>query len=126
VDKHEEAMLKSLVAIAWADGHFVDEEAEILEAMLSTFDIDAEGAAIMREYAKTPRTLDDVPVAELTLPERALLLRHGVILSHIDGGQDGDERAVLDALVKKLEIPDAEATELIAAAEAEARELLDL
>jgi len=126
VEKHEEAMLKSLVAIAWADGHFAEEEAEVLEAMLSTFHIDAEGAALVRTYAKTPRTLDDVPVAELSIPERAQLLRHAVILSHIDGGQDDAERRVLRAVVKKLEIPEQEATRLIAEAEDEARELLDL
>jgi len=126
LDKHEEAMLKSLVAIAWADGHFVDEEAEVLEAMLSTFQIGEEGAAYMREYAKTPRSLEDVPVAELAIPERGVLLRHAVILSHIDGGQDDEERAVIHAVVKKLEIPEEEARELIEEAEAEARELLDL
>jgi len=119
-------MLKSLVAIAWADGHLAEEEAEVLEAMLSTFQIGEEGASLMREYAKTPRSLDDVPVAELAIPERELLLRHAVILSHIDGGQDAEERAVIDAVVRKLEIPEAEARELIEEAEAEARDLLGL
>ncbi len=126
MERHEEAMLKSLVAIAWADGHFAEEEAEVLEAMLSLFEIEPRGAELMREYAKTPRTLDDVPVAELTVPERALLLRHAVILSHIDGGQDAEERATLAAVVKKLEIPEKQAEEIIAEAEAEASELLGL
>ncbi len=124
MEKHVEAMLKALVAIAWADGRLDDEESEIIEAMVSRLEVSEQGAAWLREYAKTPRTLDDVPVAELTVPERAELLRHAVILSHIDGGQDGDERALLAAVAKKLEIDDAEASALIADAEEEAAELL--
>src|SRR5262245_12554395 len=62
VQHHQDAMLRSLVAIAWADGHFADEEAEIIEALISTFELGEEDAAKVREYAKTPRSLDDVPV----------------------------------------------------------------
>lgn len=126
MDAHEEAMLKSLVAIAWADGHLAEEEAEVIEAMLSTFHIDEDGAEFFREFARTPRSLDDVPVAELTIPERKTLLRHAVLLSHIDGGQDDQERTVLMAVVKKLALPEGEAQALIAEAEAESRDLLDL
>jgi uncharacterized tellurite resistance protein B-like protein len=125
MDKPQEAVLKSLVAIAWADGQLDEEESEVLEAMLSTLKVGGEDAARLREYARSPRSLDDVPVAALSSAERAQLLRHAVILSHIDGRQDDAERSVLSAVVKKLEIPEREAEELIARAEDEARELLD-
>ncbi len=126
MEKHQEAMLKSLVAIAWADGHFADEENEIVEAMIGIFEIDAEGAELMRAYARTPRTIDDVPVAEIAPGDRDLLLRHAVILSYIDGEQDDEERAVIAAVVKKLGIPESAAAPIILDADVEARALLGL
>ncbi|MBC7171607.1 MAG: TerB family tellurite resistance protein [Polyangiaceae bacterium] len=119
-------MLKSLVSVAWADGHFADEESEILEAMISLFRVDAEGAELMRAFARTPRTVDDVPFADLGPDDRALLVRHAVILSYIDGEQDDEEREVIAEIVKRLEIPESEAATLILAADTEARELLGL
>lgn len=124
MEKQQEAMLKSLVAIGWADGHFADEEGEILEAMVAVFKVDAAGAAFMREYARIPRTLDDVPVAELSPDDRELLVRYAVILSYIDGEQDDDEREVIRGVVQKLGIPTDEAARLILAADDEARLLI--
>lgn len=126
MDKQQEAMLKSLVAIAWADGHFADEEAEVIEALISTFSLGDEGASLVREYAKSPRSLDDVPVSELSAEDRHTLLSHAVILSYIDGGQDDAEREVLDQLVAKLEVEPAEAKALMAEADERARRLLDI
>lgn len=123
---YQDAMLKSLVAIAWADGHFADEEAEVIEALVSTFELGDEDAAKVREYAKTKRTLDDVPVTDLSAEDRRLLLQHAVILSYIDGGQSETELEVIDELVDKLKIPEKEADELIAAANTRAKRLLDL
>jgi uncharacterized tellurite resistance protein B-like protein len=119
-------MLRSLVAIAWADGHFADEEAEIIEALISTFELGEEDAGKVREYAKTPRTLDDVPVAELSSDDRKLLLQHAVILSYIDGGQSEVELDVIDDLVDRLSIPEKEADEIIASANQRAKRLMDL
>jgi uncharacterized tellurite resistance protein B-like protein len=119
-------MLRSLVAIAWADGHFADEEAEIIEALISTFELGEEDAAKVREYAKTQRSLDDVPVAELSPEDRKLLLQHAVILSYIDGGQSEVELDVIDELVDRLSIPEKEADDLIAAANQRAKRLMDL
>lgn len=123
---YQDAMLKSLVAIAWADGHFADEEAEVIEALVSTFELGEADAAKVREYAKTKRTLDDVPVTELSNEDRRLLLQHAVVLSYIDGGQAESELDVIDELVDRLKIPEKEADELIAAANTRAKRLLDL
>lgn len=126
MEKYQEAMLKALVAVAWADGHFADEETEIVEAMISLFRVDAEGSELMRSFARVPRTIDDVPVAELSPADRKLLVRHAVILSYIDGEQDDDEREVIAEVVKKLDIPENEAARLILDADVEARNLLGL
>lgn len=123
---YQDAMLKSLVAVAWADGHFAEEEGEVIEALVSTFELGEADAAKVREYAKTKRTLDDVPVAELSGEDRRLLLQHAVILSYIDGAQGGAELDVIDALVDKLGIPEKEADELVAAANTRAKRLVDL
>lgn len=123
---YQDAMLRSLVAIAWADGHFAAEEGEIIEALISTFELGEGDAAKVREYAKTRRTLDDVPVTELSADDRRLLLQHAVILSYIDGGQSEVELDVIDELVDRLHIPEKEADELIASANQRAKRLMDL
>ena len=123
---NQDAMLRSLVAIAWADGHFASEEGEVIEAMISTFGLSDEDAARVRVYAKTKRTLADVPVAELEEEERRTLLQHAVILSYIDGGQSEQELDIIDELVDRLGIPEKEADALIASANERARGLLDV
>jgi tellurite resistance protein len=119
-------MLRSLVAIAWADGHFADEEGEVIEALISTFELGERDAARVREYARTPRTLEDVAVTELSEEDRRLLLQHAVILSYIDGGQSERELEIIDELVDRLGVPEKEADALIAGANERAKKLLDL
>ena len=126
MEDHQEAMVKSLVAVAWADGRMDDNEGEVIEALISAFAIQGEDATRIRDYAKTPRTIDDVPLTELSDHDRRMLLQHAVILTYIDGEQSDAEVKVLDALVKKLHLPEAEAKELLAAAEQRAKRLLDL
>ena len=124
--ENHEAILKSLVALAWSDGHLSEEEGEVIEAMLSTFRISGADADMVREYAKSPRSIEDVPVAELSAEDRRTLLQHAVVLSYIDGEQDDAERDTLDDLISRLEIPEAEAKELMSAADERARNLLDV
>ena len=126
VKENQDAMLRSLAAIAWADGHFASEEGEVIEAMISTFGLTDEDAAKVRAFAKTPRTLDDVPVAELSADDRRNLLQHAVILSYIDGGQSEQELDIIDELVDRLGVPEKEADALIAAANERARSLFDV
>jgi hypothetical protein len=102
------------------------EETEVIEALLSAFDIGGDDAAKIRDYAKTPRTVDDIDLTELSAHDRRLLLQHAVILTFIDGTQSADEVAVLDKLVDKLHVPADEAKELLASASARAKRLLDL
>jgi len=126
MEDHQQAMVKSLVAVAWADGRMESEEHEIVEALLSAFDVSEDDAQALREYAKTPRTLEDVPLTELSTDDRRLLLQHAVILTYIDGDQSQREVEVLGELIQKLRIPDDEAKALLASAETRAKRLLDL
>ena len=126
MQEHQEAMLKSLVAVAWADGRLEGEEHEVIEALLSAFDVAGDDAEKIREYAKTPRTLADVPLTDLGAEDRRVLLQHAIILTYIDGHQSDDEKKLIDELVVKLRLPAEEAKELLEAAEGRAKRLLEL
>lgn len=123
---YQEAMLKSLVAVAWADGRVDAEEHEVIEALLSAFQVAGEDAEHIREYAKSPKAIEDVPISDLSASDRRVLLQHAVILTYIDGTQSDKEKEVLDALVHKLRVPAEEASQILADADARAKRLLSL
>jgi tellurite resistance protein len=126
MEDYQEAMLKSLVAVAWADGRVEAEEQEVIEALLSAFEVAGKDADTIREYAKTPRAIADVPVSDLSAADRRALLQHAVILTYIDGHQSDEEKAVLQELVKKVRVPEDEAKGILAAAEDRAKRLISL
>jgi tellurite resistance protein len=124
--EQDRAILKSLVSVAWADGRVSTEESEVLEGLLQAFEANQDEAAEIREYAKSPRTLADIPLSELSADDRRILLQHAVLLTFIDGEQAPEEKALLFELCEKLRIPAAEANSLLAAAEGRAKRFLDL
>jgi tellurite resistance protein len=126
MEDYQEAMVKSLVAVAWADGRVDGEETEVIEALLSSFEIAGPDADRIREYAKSPRTLDDVPITDLSASDRRALLQHAVILTYIDGHQSEKEKEILAQLVTKLRIPADEAGSLLAQADERAKRLISL
>lgn len=123
---HEQdmAILKSLVAVAWVDGHFASEEREHLDALISAFGATEAEAEAVRAYASTPKGLTDIPLTELSADDRRTLLNHAVVLTHIDGAQSDDEAKLVRDLWAHLRIPEAEASQIIAAAEARVKRLL--
>ena len=123
---YQEAMVKSLVAVAWADGKVEDEETEVIDALISAFELEGDDADAIREFAKTPRTLDEIPLTELSLHDRRMLLQHAVIVTFIDGEQSSEEAALLDDLQQRLHLDDAEAKELRDMATSRAERLLQL
>lgn len=126
MEDYQEAMIKSLVAVAWADGRVEAEEHEVIEALLSAFEVAGKDADAIREYAKTPRAIADVPVSDLSAADRRALLQHAVILTYIDGHQSDEEKQVLSELVKKVRVPEDEAKSILAAAEERAKRLISL
>jgi len=77
----------------------------------------------VRQYASTRRSVDDVPIAELSYDDRRVLLQHAVLLTLIDGEQAESEKKLLDELCRKLRIPEVEATGIISMAERRAADL---
>ena|ERR1041384_2285499 len=120
------AVVKGLVSVAWADGHVSREETEVLDALLEAFHALPSESYELRKFAQSPRSLADVPVAELGFAARRQLLQHAVLLSYVDGKQDEKEKALLEQLVTALEIPPLEARDLMRDADENARQLLKL
>jgi prepilin-type processing-associated H-X9-DG protein len=120
------AVVKGLVSVAWADGHVTTEETEVLEALLEAFHALPSEAIEVRKFATTPRSLADVPIADLGFAARRQLLQHAVLLSYVDGKQDEKEKELLSQLITLLEIPPVEARDLMRESEDRAKELLKL
>jgi tellurite resistance protein len=120
------AILKALVSVAWADGDFGQQEREMLDALLVAFDATDDQSKELRTYAESKRTLDDVPIEELSSDDLRVLVQHAVLLTFIDGAQNDKEKAFVQELARYIGIPDAEATQLIASAEERAKRNLKL
>ena len=114
----EKNIVRSLVAVAWADGKLESGESSVIEGLLTGFDAsDAEEQELL-DYARTRRTLEkDIPLAELTREDRELLLANAALLTHADGEQTGDETEVLDQLIGILGFSDEEAHEILSGAD---------
>ena len=125
---HEEdiAIVKALVPVAWADGEFAEQEMETLEALLDAYSATDEERKALKEYAKVPRTLDDIELQALSADDRRVLLQHAVLLSFADGKQHPDEAELLARLAVKLKIPEAEARASMKAAAERAEKFLHL
>jgi tellurite resistance protein len=126
MDEQQFAIIRSLVPVAWADGHFADKETEMLEALLDAYEATEDEKKSLRDYAKEKRTLDDINLQELSDSDRRVLLQHAVLLTFADGKQHADESKFLVDLASKLRVPTEEAKSVIGEAEARAKKNLNL
>jgi tellurite resistance protein len=120
------AILKALVSVAWADGDYGQQEREMLDALLVAFDASDDQSKELRTYAETKRTLDDIPIEDLSADDLRVLVQHAVLLTFIDGSQNEKEKGFIQELARYIGIPDAEATQLISSAEERAKRNLKL
>lgn len=120
------AIVKSLVSVAWADESFADAEREMVEALISAFDATEAQAKELRDYAGAKKTLEDIPIDELSDDDCRVLLQHAVLLSYVDGEQAEAEKKLIVDLAHKLGIPDDESKSLIDLAETRAKRFLNL
>lgn len=124
--EQEFAIVRALVPVAWADGHFAEKEQEMLDALLDAYSASEDEKKQLRDYAKEKRTLDDINLQDLSAADRRVLLQHAVLLTFADGHQQAEESKFLDELAAKLKVPADEAKAVIAEAEARAKKHLDL
>ena len=114
----EKNIVKSLVAVAWADGQMEDSEASVVEGLLCGFDASPEEEKEILAYAKTPRSLQkDIPLAELSEADRELLLSNAALITLADGEQSESENLVLAELARMLGFDAEKTAEIIASAE---------
>jgi tellurite resistance protein len=110
----EKSIVKSLVAVAWADGKVEQPESHVIEGLLAGFDASDEEEKEILEYAKEKRTLDkDVPFASFGSEERELLLANAALLTHADGEQSESEKELLDKLIDLLGFSGDEASSIL-------------
>jgi len=118
------ALLRSLIAVAWADGKVAEEETALIESLIESFGADANEAEEFRAFAAEPRTLDDVPLDDLDAGSRRRLLQLAVLVSYVDGKQDDTEKSLINDLAERLEIPVEEREPLMKGSEMRAKGLL--
>jgi uncharacterized tellurite resistance protein B-like protein len=110
----EKNIVKSLVAVAWADGTVEQVESSVIEGLLCGFDATEEEEQEILEYAQHRRTLsDDIPLSELSQEDRELLLANAALLTHADGRQSPEERQLLDKLVQLLGFSEQDAAPIL-------------
>jgi len=109
----EMRVLKSLVAVMWADGKVEGAESSVLEGLLAGFGASDSEEKEVLTWAETSRSLDDVPLSELTAEDRELLLGNAALLTLADGEQSASEQEVLQQLVKMLGFSESKAKEII-------------
>jgi uncharacterized membrane protein YebE (DUF533 family) len=120
------AIVKSLVSVAWADGEFHEKERQMVDALISAFSANEAEAEQIRLYSEEAKTLDDVPITDLNEGDRRVVLQHAVLLTYVDKEQHEKEKEYLDALRKRLEIPDEEAVAITTLAEERAKRFMNL
>jgi tellurite resistance protein len=114
----EKNIVRSLVAVAWADGKLESGESSVIEGLLTGFDASEAEEQEVLEYARTRRSLEkDIPLDELSREDRELLLSNAALLTHADGDQSSSETEVLGQLIELLGFTDAEAHEILASAD---------
>ncbi|HEY6724669.1 MAG TPA: hypothetical protein VI197_11585 [Polyangiaceae bacterium] len=113
----ERNIVKSLIAVAWADGKLEQPESGVIEGLLCGFDASKDEEAELLEYARTPRTLEaDIPLDQLSEDDRELLLANAALLAQSDGDQSSKETALLDKLSSILGFDAEEAQAIIESA----------
>jgi tellurite resistance protein len=109
----DRTIVQSLIAIAWADGKIENAESELLERVLVSFDATSDEAAELREYARTPRTLADIPVDQLSEDDREVLLGNAGVLMRVDGSEAAEEATLIDSLASQLGFSSADAQRIL-------------
>ena len=76
MDTQDKAILKGLVAVAWVDGQVHEGEHEHIEALINAFGADEAEATEIRDFAKEPKGLVDIPITDLSRDDRRAVRGH--------------------------------------------------
>jgi uncharacterized tellurite resistance protein B-like protein len=118
----EKTIVKSLVAVAWADGTLAEPESGVIDSLLWAFGASDEQEAEIREFAKKKRTIKaDIVAKALDKDARELLFAHAALLTHADGKQTPAEAKLLGSLAEHLEFSEEDAKRISEHAEVRAK-----
>lgn len=123
MDTRDLAIVKGLVAVAWADGRVNSEETAVIDALLEAYHATPSEVHEVKHFAATKRTLQDIELHELGMDDRRVLLHHAVLLTFVDGEQHPDEKVLIEELAAELHLAPLDAARVIESAEAHAHEL---
>jgi uncharacterized tellurite resistance protein B-like protein len=120
----EKTILKSLVAVAWADGALAEPESGMIDSLLWAFGASEAEEEEIREFAKKKRTVKgDVIAKALDPASREILLAHAALLTHADGKQTPAEAKLLKSLAEHLEFSDDDTKRIVEHARERAKKL---
>lgn len=120
----EKNIVKSLVAVAWADGTVKEPEAGMIDSLLWAFGASEEDESEIKDFAKKKRTIkEDVPLDALDTKDRELLLSHAALLTHADGKQTKAEEKLLKDLADHLGVTGAQLKPIVEHARERAEKL---
>ncbi len=106
----EKTIVKSLVAVAWADGALAEPESGMIDSLLWAFGATDGQEAEIREFAKKKRTIKvDIVAKVLDKDAREILFAHAALLTHADGKQTPAEAKLLKSLAEHLDFSDDDA-----------------
>ncbi len=117
-----EKMIKTLVAVAWADGRVADEEREIIDTLIELNDLDEADAKKIRTWAEKRRDLRELKFDGLEDVDKTMILQQAVFVTYVDGEQSDKELELLRDLAKRLAIEPDRAADIIRTATAHAKE----
>jgi uncharacterized tellurite resistance protein B-like protein len=118
----EKTIVKSLVAVAWADGSLAEPESGMIDSLLWAFGATDEDESEIREFAKKKRTIKgDIVAKALDQPGRELLLSHAALLTHADGKQTPAEAKLLKTLAEHLGFSDEDTKHIVDTAKTRAK-----
>lgn len=116
-----EKMIKTLVAVAWADGRVADEEREIIDTLIELNDLDEADAKKIRTWAEKRRDLKELKFDGLEDVDKTMILQQAVFVTYVDGEQSDTELALLQDLGKRLGIEAERTADIIRSATAHAK-----
>jgi len=122
----EKTILKSLVAVAWADGALAEPESGMIDSLLWAFGASEDEEREIREFAKKKRTVKgDVVAKALDPASREILLAHAALLTHADGKQTPAEAKLLKNLAEHLEFSEEDTKRIVDCARDRAKKLAE-
>jgi uncharacterized tellurite resistance protein B-like protein len=113
MDARTEKTIKTLIAVAWADGRVGDDEKEVIDTLVEAYAVPGDDAVRIREWAANRKTLQELDYEGFEDVDRILLLQQAVFVTYIDGVQTDKELEILRDLARRLGIENSRATELI-------------